>query len=447
MSVPIIEPPWLAVRPAPFAAPPGVLQADVAIIGGGLTGLSTALHLLRRRPGLRVVVLEAGRIGSGASGRTTGMIGPGVGQDVLGLVRRLGVATAGALYNATVQAVEDTINLIREEGIACELDLCGQLLIARTAAGRARLRAQAEVLALLGHPADVLDDHELAARVCLRQSPAQSASAARRGPAALRLARAGTLHPVRLLAGLVEAVLRRGGVIHEGADVQEVDGRRNGTARLVLAGGEVHAAQVVVATAGYSARLGVLRGRVLPVHLQVLCTERLSAASLAALGWPAREGVRDVRRVFHYFRLTSEDRLIFGGGAPRYCWGGQVQDGDAGRALAALAAEMGATFPAAAALRVAGGWTGVIGYLIDALPAIAPWRGGAGVWHAVGWCGHGVALATAAGAWMTRLLCDGAAPEDLPWYRDNPPGVPGEALRWLGFRATVGAMGLLDRFA
>jgi gamma-glutamylputrescine oxidase len=159
--------------------------------------------------------------------------------------------------------------------------------------------------------------------------------------------------------------------------------------------------------------------------------------------------VLDARRVFSYFRLTADDRIVFGGGAPRYRYGGRTDDSPraAGRALARLEEELHRTFPPAARLRVARAWTGVIGYVIDALPAIARVPGRPEVVQAVGWCGHGVALSVAAGAWITHLLCDGAAPEDLPWFRAVPPRVPFEPVRWLGFRATVGMMQMLDRLS
>src|SRR5262249_20164412 len=116
------------------SAPRATLRVDTAVIGAGLTGLSAAHHLLRRRPGARLVVLEAGRIGAGASGRTTGLLGPGVGQSLMALVRRQGPARARLLYLATLRAVQDVCRLVRDEGIECELDMAGHLIVARSAA-------------------------------------------------------------------------------------------------------------------------------------------------------------------------------------------------------------------------------------------------------------------------------------------------------------------------
>ena len=424
-------------------APRATLRADTAVIGGGLTGLSAAYHLLSRRPGARVILLEARRIGAGASGRTTGLLGPGVGQSLPALVRRWGPAEARALYVATLRAVEDVSRLVSRERIDCELAMTGQLIVARSQAGCARLAAHARLLKQLDLPGDTLDDEALDRAIRLSCSRACGA----RGPAALRLSVAGTLHPTKLLAGLARRVTERGGIVLEHTRVIAV-GRGRPVRLEVAGGGEILADEVVVATAGYTPDLGLLRGRILPVHLQVVATEPLERGAREALGWSGREGIVEARRIFSYFRLTADDRIVFGGGVPRYRWGGRADDDPrTPAALDSLAREFDETFGPQLQIRVASGWTGMIGYVLDTLPAIERARGRPSVLHAVGWCGHGIALSVASGAWIGRLLCDGAAPEDLPWYRDRPPLLPFEPVRWAGFQAGVRMLSLLDRIA
>ena len=433
---------WSDVESPRYPRMPGsTLRADVAVIGAGLTGLSAAYHLLGQRPGARVVVLEARRIGAGASGRTTGLLGPGIGQSLAALVRRQGPTRAKALYLATLQAVEDVCRLVAREGIDCELEMTGHLVVGRSRASRARLAAQAVLMEWLDLPSEVLNDEALDRTIHLAPSDGRDA----RGPAALRLPIAGTLHPMRLLSGLAERVTMRGGTIFEGARVAAIGGRR--PLRLEIVGGdEVVADEVVVATAGYTPHLGLLCGRILPVHLQIVVTEPLEARAREALGWKGREGILDARRIFNYFRLTSDDRIVFGGGAPRYLWGGRTdEDRSSMAALDRLSGELGTTFGPEIPLRVAGGWTGVIGYVLDTLPAIERTRERPSVLHAVGWCGHGIALSVASGAWVSHMLCDGATKEDLPWYRDKPPLLPFEPVRWVSFQTAVRMMSLLDR--
>ena len=443
----ITAPIWadVAGRACP-TLPPGTTRTDVAVIGGGFAGLSAAYHILGRRPGARVIVLEAERLGAGASGRTTGILSPGVGQDLGALVRRLGESRAKALYLASLRAVDDVVALVAAERIPCELEMTGQLVVAgRSRGGRARLAVLAGLLARLGLDVglEVLDDNALARVIRLPGTPPFVDA----GPAALRLPRAGTLHPMRLVSGLAERVIARGGSIAEGCRVTAVDDGR--PVRVELVGGvTVIADDVVVATAGYTPSLGLLRGRILPMHLQVLVTAPLEGEALEALGWKGREALLDARRIFSYARLTADDRIVFGGGLPRYRWGGDTGDGPgAPEALDRLAVELRRTFGADVPLSVEGGWTGVIGYVLDALPVIQRMRGNPSVLHAVGWCGHGVALSIASGAWVAAILCDGGVPEDLPWFRGDPPLLPLEPLRWLGARAAVRAMAWLDRIA
>lgn len=427
------------IPPSPLW-PGGTLHADVAIVGAGFTGLSSAYHVLKRRPGARVVVLEAESLGAGGSGRTTGMLGPGVGQSLLALVRRHGPARAAALYRATLRAVQDVDALVAREGIDCELEMSGQLHIARTPAERARLAVESTFLRQWNLPGQPLDDAALDRALRLPARPPAP------GPAALRLPVAGMLHPTKLLAALAARVRAGGGTIYERARVTAIDRRRS--ERIAIAGGgEVCAGEVIVATGAYTPALGMLRGRILPLQLQVVATDPLDGPALDALGWKGREAVIEVRRAFSYFRLTRDERILFGGGVPRYRWGGATDDdGRAPAALDGVAAALRSMLGTHIPLRVAAGWTGVVDYVADALPAVQHVRGCPWLVHAVGWCGHGLALSIAAGAWVTHVLCEGAAPDDLPWHRERPPLVPSEPLRWLGVRASVAAMTLGDRW-
>ncbi len=425
--------------------PGGELRVDVAVVGGGFTGLSTALHVLRRQPGARVVVLEAETLGFGASGRTTGMLGPGVGQSVVALRRRLGPARARATYEATLQAVRDVMALVDSEAMDCELEAGGQLIVARAPAERTRLARSAEVLAELEAPFEALDDAALGGT--LRMTTRRQGTAP--GPAALRLPVAGTLHPLKLVRELAARVVARGGAVYEGARVLAI-AEETGATRLQLAGGRVTADRVVLATAGYTTGLEHLRGRVLPVRLQALATAPLAADQRAAIGWRGREGILDGRRLFAYARLTADDRIVFGGGVPRYR-GDEVAPSAWARsdraAQAALVRELHATFAVPRPLVVARAWSGTIAYTVDAMPSVGLTPGYTRTWHATGWCGHGVALATAAGAWLAELCMGGAPGADLPWSRPAPPWVPTGLARWVGFHATIAAMAARDRWA
>jgi gamma-glutamylputrescine oxidase len=423
------------------AFPGGAVTVDCAVIGAGFTGLSAALHILRDRPGCRVAVLEAGHVGAGASGRNTGMVTPGVGQNLLALVRRIGHDRARALYQATLDGVQYVEALVREERIDCQFHRSGQLIIARGGPGRARLAALAGQMEHLGLGVQRLDDAALADHVRLGYVAPASAA----GPAGLRLPIAGTLHPGRLLEGLARRVQALGGRIYERAGVLAIGTGR--PVRLTLADGEVITPHVVAAVAGFAHQLGLLRGRILPVQLQALATAPLTEEDLATLHWSGREGVVDSRRIFDYFRLTADDRLIFGGGRPRYAWVGRERPSIAAAALERLTAALRDALPAAVRPRVEAAWTGTIAYALDALPVIGRLLRRPEILFAGGWCGHGVSLSLSAGAWIAHILRHGAPPNDLPWFRGQATYVPFEPVRWTAFRASIGAMAALDQRA
>jgi gamma-glutamylputrescine oxidase len=434
----------VALPTCPFPAGTTV-SADVAVVGGGLTGLSAAYHLASARPGARVVLLEAGALGAGASGRNTGILGPGVGQSLPALAARLGRPAAAALYRATLEAVADVRALCRREAIDCDLQMNGQLLRARSRGDRRRLARQAELMAELELPFESLDDDAAAARLRLPVAPGN----AQDGPAALRFAGAGQLHPGKLVGGLAARAAARGVSLYTEARVAAIDGGARRARVAIAGGGTVLADHVVVATAGYTSGLGLLRGRVLPVHLQALATGPLPPPALAALSWTGREAVVEARRIFNYFRLTADDRLVFGGAAPRYHWRGRAPAGEGTRLVRELRRELVSAFPPDAGidrLPVTHAWSGVIGYTLDALPVLGRDPAQPALVHALGWCGHGVALSVASGAWIARLVFESRA-IDGPWFRGRSPLLPGEALRWLSFRTAVGAMSALDRVA
>ncbi|HEX4148830.1 MAG TPA: FAD-dependent oxidoreductase, partial [Pirellulales bacterium] len=212
------EPIWTeALRPSaarPLAA--GCTHVDVAVIGGGFTGLSAAYHVLAAQPSARVIVLEAERVGFGASTRNTGMLTPGVGQSLDSLVRRFGAATAREMYLASLAAVNYVGELTSREQIDASLRMTGQLIVAQGRRGRRRLADQAATLESLDLPCERLNDAALRnrLRICTNAPGGDS-----QGPAALRLPVAGLLHPGRLIQGLKDAVERRGGRIVEGAQV------------------------------------------------------------------------------------------------------------------------------------------------------------------------------------------------------------------------------------
>jgi glycine/D-amino acid oxidase-like deaminating enzyme len=175
-------------------------------------------------------------------------------------------------------------------------------------------------------------------------------------------------------------------------------------------------------------------------------TEPLSVSQLESLGWWNREGVIDSRRMFNDFRLTDDNRILFGGGQLRYIWGGRLADRPAeGPDLERLAEAFRQRFPTPRDLAIARSWTGVIAYTLDAVPVIAPAPGHERVIFVGGWCGHGIALSVSSGRWVQELIAAGKPRDVLPWSRPAPPLAPLEPARWLAVRAAGWAIGMMDR--
>lgn len=392
------------------------------------------------------------------------MVGPGVGQSLCALVRRVGPEAARSAYEATLDAVRTTVELVQREGIACDLEETGQIVVARSRADRRRLRLQAELMDRLELPHAALDDLRLQARIQLEPADGSDAD----GPAALRLPTAALVHPGKLAAGLAASVRARGGALCQGLRVRPIGSEAMMGPLLSLDAEptpgngqrlQITARRVVVATGGYTPSLGLFTGRVLPLHLQALATAPLPPAALDHLGWGGREGIIEASRIFNYFRLTADNRLVFGGGAPRYLWDGQNDARSAARPLRRLESELRrrfATVPGMARVPITHAWTGVIDYVLDGLPVIGARRDQPRLLHVLGLCGHGLALSLAAGAWVADRLDDDVVPAAeagasglarlRPWFGDRP-GVllPTEPVRWLACRAATAAMSVMDR--
>jgi gamma-glutamylputrescine oxidase len=408
-------------------------RVDVAVVGAGLTGLSAAYHLLRASPGLSVIVLDAQSPGYGASGRTTGMVTPGIGQDFARLSRRVGTARAADAYRLTREAVDDVASLVSEERIDCEHRVTGQLVVAHGREGPRRIATQAEALARAGQPHLLLDRAALAKRVNLR-FVVEAAT-----PAACFLPGAATVQPRKLVEGLAGAVRARGGIVAHPVAVRGYEAGSDVTLHLAD-GARLSCSHVIFATGGYAPGLAGNTGRILPLTLTVAATQPLDPAQLASLGWAGGECIIDSRRLFSYFRLTADHRIVFGGGLP--LWGAMAAV--LPRAFDPLERELRSAFEGASHFQIAHRWCGAIDYTLDGLPVIGSVDGRRNVIHLGGFCGHGIALGIRAGRWVSgRVLGNDDAPF-LPWLRDKPAVIPGEWIRRQCFAAASWWMRMRD---
>ncbi|HEY7413294.1 MAG TPA: FAD-binding oxidoreductase [Vicinamibacteria bacterium] len=398
---------------------------DVAVVGGGYTGLSAARTLARG--GARVVVLEEESIGWGASSRNGGQVLTGLKAGPAALLARYGRTRARALFAASLQAIAFLESVIGEEGIDCGHHRCGHLHAAFKRGHVAFLQHEAELLERdFDHPVQVLGQAALGDELA---SPLYHG--------ALVDERSGALHPARYVRGLAAAAERAGADLRPFTGVRAVH-RAPGGFRLETAGGALRARDVLVATNGYTGAVApALRRRVVPVGSYIVATAPLGRARAEAL-LPKRRVVFDSKHFLFYFRLSDDDRLLFGGRA-------QFTPATAAstrRAAGILRRGMLQVFPDLADVPLEFAWSGNVCFTPDMLP-----RHGVldGVHHALGYSGHGVALAT----WLGHVeaLAILGRPADspfaelpfraLPLYGGRPWFLPAAGL-WYRLRDWVG---------
>ncbi|WNZ80943.1 FAD-binding oxidoreductase [Pseudomonas sp. P105] len=378
-------------------------RVDVVVVGGGFTGLSAARALALK--GASVAVLEAGRVVGEASGRNGGHCNTGVAQDYAALSASLGADRARSYYRAYESAVQTVVTLVEQESIACDLRRSGKL---KLAAKPLHYEGLARTCELIRREVDA--DVELLSAAQIR---AEVDSAEFHGGL---LQRNGVqMHVGRFGVGLAEAAARHGALIYQQTTVQGWKASAGGY-RVDTNRGSLQAGQVLMATgACQHGGLSWYRRRIVPVGSFIIATEVLSEALLDRL-LPERRSYVTSRMIGNYFRVTPDNRLLFGGRA-RFAMSGGNSDAKSGKVLQAAMVQM---FPQLAQVKVDYCWGGLVDMTSDRLP-----RAGqhGGVYHSMGYSGHGVQMSVHMGQVMAEVM-DGKV-EANPWRELDWPAIPG----------------------
>jgi glycine/D-amino acid oxidase-like deaminating enzyme len=415
----------LAAEPAPPPAawPDGGRPFDVAIVGGGYTGLWTAWSLLRRAPGARVVVLEQGLCGSGASGRNGGFV-HGWWDQLPYLVERLGREDALRVARLSAESVPAIGAWCDRHGVDAWFRQGGYLRVSASPAQDGEWRDAVEACARLGVPDEYV---ELSAG----EVQDRCASPVMRSAAFMR--NAATVHPARLARGLRKAVEAAGASVLEHTAVTGVDG--NGPLTVRTARGSLIAEQVVMAVNAWGAGWPGFRTTLLTWGSHMVMTEPVPER-LAAIGWNGGEAIADGRFTVHYFRTTPDGRVAFGAGVGAAGYGGRVDgryDHDP-RAERRARAALDRFFPQLADVPLADAWGGAIDISPDRLPLIGSTRGGR-IHYAHGFSGNGVGPAHFAGRILAALLDEPRSElATLPILNRDVRRFPPEPFRFVGAR-------------
>ncbi len=375
-------------------------KVDAAVIGGGFTGLSAARTLAQR--GLRVAVLEAETIGWGASSRNGGMVLSGLKLGVGTLVAQYGRDLARRMFAASLAAIDCVEQIVRDEQIECDFSRSGHLEVAFKPAHYDHFARAAEMLAReFNHSIQLVPRAELRTEIGSEVYFGGFVDEVSAG-----------LNPARYVTGLARAAAQAGAALYGGTRVQNVE--RAGAAFLVRTSrGAVTAERVLVASSGYTGRATPrLQRRLVPIGSYLIATEPLSEG-LAREVSPRNRMIFDSKNFLYYFRLTPDRRLLFGGRAAFF----PETPATIRESAAILQRAMVSVYPQLREVKVDYAWGGTLDFAFDLMPHVGQLEG---MHYALGYAGHGVALATYLGAKAAEAMLGGKPDNpfaDIPFPR------------------------------
>jgi glycine/D-amino acid oxidase-like deaminating enzyme len=399
---------WLSTAefPAVDASNPIPESVDVAVIGAGFTGLSAARTLAQR--GAKVAVLECETIGWGASSRNGGMVLTGMKLGVNKLISMYGRERTQRMYAASLASIDCVEKIVQEEKIDCDFARCGHLEVACKQKHFDDYARQAEVIAReFNHTLRVLQRNELSAEIGSKIYYGGMVDEVSAG-----------CNPARYVAGLARAAMKAGAQIYEHARAKRIvrESRQGELGwKLETSRGPLWAHEVFVGTSGYTGRATpALQKKLIPIGSFIITTEVLPEALARELS-PRNRMIYDSKNFLYYYRLTPDRRMLFGGRAAFFPETDQTVRQSAG----ILRRGMIDVYPQLSDAKVDYVWGGTLDFAFDIMPHAGQMDD---MYYAVGYAGHGVAMATYQGQKIAELMA-GDKPEN-PFVEIPFPGAP-----------------------
>lgn len=379
---------------------------DVAVIGAGFTGLSAARTLAKR--GARVAVLESETVGWGASSRNGGMVLTGLKLGVRQLMSRYGCERTRRMYAASLASIDCVEQIVKEEGIDCDFSRCGHLEVACKQKHFDDYERQAEIIEVeFNHKLRVVRRNELTAEI---------GSSIYFGGMVDEIS-AGC-NPARYTAGLSRAAMKAGAEIHEHARVTAIERNSRGAElgwKISTSRGTLWAHEVFVATSGYTGTVTpALQKKIIPIGSFIITTEALPKALTRELS-PRNRMIYDSKNYLHYYRLTPDGRMLFGGRAAFF----PENDQTVRRSADLLQRGMIGVYPQLRDAKVEYVWGGTLDFAFDIMPHAGRIDG---MYYALGYAGHGVAMATYQGQKIAEMMA--GDPVENPFIGIPFPGAP-----------------------
>ncbi|MGB7333849.1 MAG: FAD-binding oxidoreductase, partial [Terriglobales bacterium] len=402
------------------------ITVDVAVLGGGFTGLSAAYYIRRISPHKRVAIFEAKGCGNGASGRNGAMVLT-MTED-----RYMNFSSTPAIdkkiYDLTADNIQRLSKLSAATGIDCELETNGALQTLLTSEDAKAAKAYVQRAQSLGMPVEFWDKPQL-----VKAIGTEVYEAAFFDPSG------GQVHPMKLVRVFKAAAEQAGVEVYENTTVASIDEGREHLLH-TTAGHTIKAKSLVLATNAFTSKLGFFRNAILPVHEYVAVTPPLSEQQLVDIGWHKRVPFNDSRTEVFYLGLTKDNRIHIGGGSPSYTFNsGASHDSNATNATAhfeQLQRELVRIYPALSGVKFEVGWDGIVDWSLDESPSVGCTGKYKNIFYGLGYSGHGVNLTSVFG----RIIADLEAGRDEPWKQypfvnNHLEYIPNEPFRWLGAQA------------
>jgi glycine/D-amino acid oxidase-like deaminating enzyme len=399
---------WLETVAAPAKGSSDTLpeQVDVAVIGAGFCGLSAARTLAKR--GVRVAVLEAETPGWGASCRNGGMVLTGMKLPVPTLIGRYGHDAVRRMYAASLESIDLVEQIVREDGIECSFSRCGHLEVACKqkhfddyAAAAGKIKRE------FNHELRIIPKNELRAEIgsdIYFGGMVDETSV--------------SVNPAQYVSGLAKAAQRAGACLYDHARVTSVEPQTSGTNRsfrVETVRGNLTAKEVILATGAYSTdAVPALQKKLIPIGSYIIATEVLPAELASELS-PRNRMIYDSKHFLYYYRLTPDNRMLFGGRAAFF----PESESTVRESAELLRRGMIEVYPQLAQTKVEYVWGGTLDFAFDVMPHSGKLDD---MYFAMGFAGHGVAAATWMGAKLASVICGDA--DDNPFFKIPFPGAP-----------------------
>jgi glycine/D-amino acid oxidase-like deaminating enzyme len=422
-------------RPAALPELAEDVRCDLAVVGGGYSGLWTALIAKERDPGREVVLVEANRIGWAASGRNGGFAEASLTHGLPNGIDRFEgeLATLVGLGEENLDAMQAAV---RTYGIDCDWERTGQLSVATSEWQAKDLAEYAEVAGKYGAQVEYLDAAAVRGHL---DSPTYHAGLWDREGCAM-------VHPAKLAWGLRDACLRLGVRIYEGTRVSGLEKTAGGMELRTVDGRRIAADRVALGTNVFPSLLKRVRPYIAPVYDYALMTEPLTDAQLASVGWRNRQGVGDSANHFHYYRLSADNRILWGGYDAVYHYGNRIAPelDQRPKTFEKLAGHFYEAFPQLAEVKFSHKWGGVIDTCTRFCAFFDTAYDGR-VAYAAGFTGLGVG-ATRFGARVMLDLLGGEPTEltELDMVRSKPLPFPPEPFKAVGINVTAWSLARAD---